>query len=130
MLLENLLKDFEIMEEVFNLGYEYPRIQLHSNKDNLLLLAEVPGISERELKISVSEDVVTISVQKEKAKHEDKSLKILRSEIRNDNFSRKIELPFEVEEDKIKAHLKNGLLSIILPIKEQDKPKIIKIEGE
>ena len=55
MLLVNLLRDFEMLGEAFERGHEYPRIQLYSNKDELRLLAEIPGVLEKDLDVSVSE---------------------------------------------------------------------------
>ena len=56
--------------------------------------------------------------------------RVLRSEIWVGDFTRKIELPCEVESEKIKATLKNGILSLLMPIKEKEKQRSIKIKGE
>ncbi len=142
MLLVNLLKDFEMLGEALNRGYEYPRIQLHSDQDNLQLLAEVPGLSEKDIEVSVSEDVVTIKGNKQKSKEpfatpqtngeqmEKIKFRVLGSEIWSGDFARRIELPCEVDNKDIKATLKSGLLSLLMPIKEKDKEKIINVEGE
>ena len=141
MLLVNLLKDVEVLEEVWNRGYEYPQIQLHSNKDTLQLLAEVPSLAEKDIEVSVNEDVVTIKGNKQKPKENSASetngeqmketnFQVLRSEIWHGNFTRRIELPCEVDNKNIKATLKNGILSLLMPIKEKEKQQTIKIEKE
>ena len=130
MLLTNLINDFNFVEEVFGYGNEYPAIQLHSSEENLLLAAEMPGISAEELELSVTEDVVTISAQKKELESEEKNLKLLRSELRRGKLVRKVELPFEVDVENVKASLTDGLLSVVMPIKESNKPKKINVKGE
>ena len=130
MLLANFLNNFEMMGGVFEPMDQFPAIQLHSNENSLLLLAELPGISEKDLEVSISDDVVTISGKKEKFSLEGENQREIRSERWSGNFLRKIELPFEVEGKQIKANLKDGVLSISMPIKEKDKPKKITIQGE
>ena len=130
MLLANLLNDFGMIGEMLKQSYEYPRVQLYSNKENLLLLFEVPGFSEGELDVSLTDDVVTISGKKEKFDPESKDLRVLRSEIPSGDFTRRVELPFEVRGGEVKATLKDGILSLTMPIKEKDKPKTIQIQGE
>ena len=130
MLLAKFLNDFGMMGEIFERTEPFPAIQLHSNENSLLLLAELPGVSEKDLEVSISDDVVTISGKKEKFSLEGKNQRDIRSERWSGNFLRKVELPFEVEGKKIKANLKDGVLSVSMPIKEKDKPKKITIHGE
>ena len=130
MLLAKFLNDFGMMGEVFERTEPLPAIQLHSNENSLLLLAELPGVSEKDLEVSISDDVVTISGKKEKFSLEGENQREIRSERWSGNFLRKVELPFEVEGKKIKANLKDGVLSVSMPIKEKDKPKKITIHGE
>ena len=128
MLLTNLLKNLELVGDMFDGSHEYPAIQLYSNKDNLLLAAETPGFNEKDLDISIAEDVINISGKRGKSEQEE-GLKMIRSERWNGNFSRRIELPVEVESNRAKAVLKDGLLEITLPIKEKVKPRKIAVQG-
>jgi len=89
-------------------------IQLAESGESFELRAEVPGFSEKELEISVEPRRVTISGKRETSKEEKKG-KSLYSETGCDQILRVVDLPVEVEADKVTATLKNGLLELTMP---------------
>ena len=89
-------------------------VQLAESDESLEVQAEVPGFSEKELEISVEPRRVTISGKREISKEERKG-KTLYSEIGRDQILRVVDLPVEVERDKVTATLKSGLLTLTLP---------------
>jgi HSP20 family protein len=76
--------------------------------------AEVPGFTEKDIEVAVEAGRVTITGQRESSKEEKKG-KTVCSESRSDQVLRIVNLPAEVEADKVTATLKNGVLELTLP---------------
>ena len=89
-------------------------IQLAESGDSFDVKAEVPGFDEKDLEINVEPRRVTISGKRETSKEEKKS-KSVYSETGCDQVLRVVDLPAEVETDKVTATLKNGVLALTMP---------------
>jgi HSP20 family protein len=89
-------------------------IQLAESGESLEVQAEVPGFNEKDLEISVEPRRVTISGKREASKEEKKS-KTVYSEACCDQILRVVDLPVEIETDKVTATLKNGILELRMP---------------
>jgi HSP20 family protein len=100
--------------ESFDLGEWAPRLDLSESKDALILKVEVPAIDPKEIQVSIMEGVLTVKGEK-KAEKEDKDEKYYRVERTYGSFSRSVRLPAPVDEDKVSATFKNGLLTVTLP---------------
>ncbi len=106
-----------------------PALDVTETKDNLVVKAELPGIDPKDVEISLSGNVLTIKGEKKQEKEEkDENYHLV--ERRYGSFMRSIRLPVEVQEDKIEASYKNGILKVILPKSEKAKKKEIKIKVE
>jgi HSP20 family protein len=112
----------------------YPRIDISEVNDKYILDATVPGLTREDIKIEISEKegkkFLTLRADKEEKKEEKKDSEIIRKEIHRSSFCRNFELPEAIEEDKIVASVKNGILTIDLPKKNNVKslPKSRAIE--
>jgi HSP20 family protein len=91
-----------------------PRIDMSETDKELLLKVELPGMSEKDVDISINRDVLTISGEKKQEKEQTEK-GWYRMERQYGSFSRSIPLPYEVESEKVEALYKNGVLSIKLP---------------
>jgi HSP20 family protein len=100
-------------------------IQVNESGDALEIKAEVPGFSEKELSINVEPSRVVITGKRETKKEETKG-KTVYSETCADEIMRVIELPAEVETEKVAATLKHGVLELSLP--KALKTKSIRVE--
>jgi len=89
--------------------------ELTESDESFEIKAEVPGFSEKELEISVQPRRVVITGKHESTEKEQKKGKTIRSEFYSDQALRIIDLPVEVETDKVTATLKNGVLVLALP---------------
>jgi HSP20 family molecular chaperone IbpA len=89
-------------------------IQLAESGDSFDVKAEVPGFDEKDLEINVEPRRVTISGKRETSKEEKKG-KSVYSESGCDQVLRVVDLPAEVETDKVTATLKNGVLALTMP---------------
>jgi HSP20 family protein len=106
-----------------------PALDVTETKDNLIVKAELPGIDPKDVEISLSGNVLTIKGEKKQEKEEkDENYHLV--ERRYGSFVRSIRLPVEVQEDKIEASYKNGVLKVVLPKSEKAKRKEIKIKVE
>jgi HSP20 family protein len=108
-----------------------PAIDVVENKDNFEVVCDLPGVRRDELDISVTQDVLTIKGEKkDKATEEGKEKKTFKKEIWEGNFQRTLSLPTTVDTSKVEAELKNGVLTISLPKKEEEKPKQISVKSK
>lgn len=105
----------------------YPLFDLAEYENESVLLAELPGIQKEDIKISIDNGYLSISGER-KAYDMPEQSNWVRNEIPTGKFNRTIELPHEVDSNKISAELKNGILRITLPKAETIKPREIRIK--
>jgi HSP20 family protein len=106
----------------------YPAVNIWSNENGLFVSAEMPGVSVKDLDISVNGDTLTISGERG-VDEIPEGTHFHRQERKFGEFSRTIQLPFAVDADKVEASFKEGVLSITLPKVEAEKPKQISIKS-
>ena len=104
-------------------------VDLCENKDELILQAVIGGVEISELDISITNDMITVRGER-KRESKDKIEKVYYNECFWGPFSRSLILPQEINADKAKATIKNGLLTIDLPKLMKTKRKTLKIEEE
>lgn len=104
-----------------------PAIDIEENNGNLMVRAEIPGMTKEDIKVSVQEDLLTISGER-KQENETKDKTYHRIERCYGKFRRMIRLPAQVDADKVKASYKDGVLKVTLPKPESLKPKHIDVE--
>jgi HSP20 family protein len=100
-----------------------PAANIIDNEKDFNIELAVPGMSKDDFKINIEKDALVISVDRIDAE-EKEAKNFTRREFRYDGFSRSFSLPEIVNQDKIEADYKNGVLSIMLP-----KSKEAKIKG-
>ncbi len=108
-------------------GFWTPILDIEESNGNIVVKAEIPGMEKDEIKVSVRNNMLSISGER-KQKIETKDKTFHRIERSYGKFSRTITLPSEVDADKIKAAYKDGVLNITLPKPESMKPKQIEVE--
>lgn len=91
-----------------------PKVDISENDKEINISAELPGMDEKDIDISLQDDVLSIKGEKKEEK-EDKGKDYYRMERVYGSFIRTIPLPAEVETDKIAARFRKGVLSITLP---------------
>ena len=91
-----------------------PSLDLSERDGNLIVEAELPGIEKSDVRISYSEQMVTIQAES-RQKKEEKREGFYRSERKSGSFYRAIPLPVPVEFEKAHATFKNGVLTLTLP---------------
>lgn len=104
-----------------------PVLDMHETKDDLILSFELPGVSEKDVSLSITGDLLTL-----------KGERAFNRDVTDDGyqhveraygkFERTVQLPMPVQADKVKATYRDGVLEVRLPKTEEVKPREIKIE--
>ena len=103
-----------------------PAMDLVENEDSFLLRADLPGLSEDDIKIEVEDNVLTLSGER-KSEHETKQEGYHRVERAFGAFSRALTLPKGVDPESVTAHFDRGVLEVRIPKPEEQKPRRISI---
>lgn len=107
----------------------YPPVNLRSDEDNIYAEATLPGIDPAELELTVEQNVLTISGNRQVSEEPSDKIVWHRRERGLGKFHRTIELPVDVKADEVRAEYVNGILSITLPKAEAAKPTRVAIEA-
>ena len=106
---------------------QFPALDVSETEDAVQVKAEVPGMSAEDIDISVTGDTLTLRGEK-KEETEEKGKTAHRIERRCGSFERTVQLPCATDVAKAKASYRDGLLTIDLPKREEEKQKVRKIE--
>lgn len=107
--------------------YLSPAVDIYESEDGLTVVADIPGVSAEDLSIRVENGVLNLQAKGSQATNGQEASYLWR-EYRLTNFWRQFQLPDEVDQEKIKAELKNGVLTLFLPKAESVKPKLIDVK--
>jgi len=105
----------------------FPAVDIEERSNTCVVHAEIPGMHKDEIKVEYRDGYLTIRGEK-KFEHEDKRKDFHRIERSYGSFQRTFEIPGEVDSEAIKAEYKNGVLEISLPLLENVKRKIKRID--
>lgn len=108
-------------------SYAAPVVDVYEEKDDLVLKAELPGMTKDDIEVNVTDHHLTLKGEKKK-KEEIKEDDYYRCERSYGSFSRTLELPADIQTDKAKASFKDGVLEIRVPKTEEAKKKQIKVK--
>ena len=103
-----------------------PNVDILEADNELVLKAELPGLSPEAVELHLEKNVLTIKGER-RFESEDNKDSYHRIERAYGSFSRSFSLPTTIDETKIQADFKDGLLTVTLPKQEQVKPRQIKI---
>ncbi|MGI6217193.1 MAG: Hsp20/alpha crystallin family protein [Coriobacteriales bacterium] len=117
------------MEKAFSYGrsavssYLGFKTDVKDNGDGYVLEAELPGFDKEDIKVEVEDDILTISAErKSDSEEKDDEGSYVRRERSRGSYSRSFDIS-NVNQDEIKVKYENGILTIDLPKKDEDKPK-------
>lgn len=104
-------------------GVSKPAVNIKEGKDSFKIEVAAPGLSKKDFKIDIDNDLLTISSEKKEENQEKDGEKYMRREFSYCSFRRSFSLPETVDSDKIKASHKDGVLEITIPKREEAKVK-------
>jgi HSP20 family protein len=105
-----------------------PAVDIFETENEIVVQAELPGVDRKDISLHLENNVLTLKGERRFEK-ETKEENYHRIERAYGGFSRTFSIPATVDEEKIRADYRDGILKIALPKKEQVKPKQIRIEG-
>ena len=108
----------------------FPRLNVWANDEKAVVQAECPGVDPAALKLTVSGDVLTLEGERANGSPADDKAEAHRQERGTGAFARSVRLPFEIEEGKVGATHRNGVVTITLPRREATKPRAIAVTAE
>jgi len=105
-------------------GSTLPAVNIRETEDSYEVEMAAPGMNKEDFKIELDNNLLTISSEKTEEHEDNGKEKYSRKEFSYQSFQRSFNLPKEVvDEEKIEAHYKNGVLHLTIPKKEQAKQK-------
>jgi HSP20 family protein len=104
-----------------------PNIDLYDRQNEIVLKAELPGVSREDIDITIIKDAIILKGQLMRDEDVKDEQYYVRERVFG-SFSRTLALPTEVESEKTSASFKNGVLEIVMPKKEEAKIKEIKVD--
>ena len=125
--------DFGLSFPTFGTACATPSVDVKQTKDSYVLDMDLPGKTEKDVDLTLKDDVLTISSHEEETKEEqsDKAEKEngewLIRERRSYSFTRRFTLPQDVNVDGVNASFKNGVLTVVMPRKPAAEAKKIAI---
>lgn len=123
-LFDDFWRDFDGSFGSFGLSSSFPRIEMSENDKEFRIEAELPGMDEDDVEVLLHDGVLSIRGEK-KSEREDKSRRM--SERFYGRFERQIPLPVDVEEDRVNASFKKGVLHITLPKSAESVDRVKRI---
>ncbi len=106
-----------------------PTVDVVENEGGFIVKAEIPGIDEKDLQVTLENNILTIAGEKKEERNEkDRDSRWVVSERKFGSFRRSISLPEGIRSDKIKAAFRNGVLRVEIPREESAKPRKITID--
>jgi HSP20 family protein len=126
-LFEDFFNDFPFSSSVFeNRENWMPSVDILEKDGNLILRAELPGMSEKQIELKLEGNTLTLKGERKMEKEDDKT-NYHRVESFYGSFTRSFRLPDTVDADKISADYKNGVLTVTIPQRPEVRPREIPV---
>lgn len=103
----------------------YPKVDVIDNTENIIIEAEIPGLSRNDVSVDLEKNILTISGAKRDKRHED--ARYIKRELKRSSFKRSFILNEALETKKIDAEFTDGLLTITIGKKQPEKKRKVKI---
>lgn len=128
--MNRLFEDFFVPSDGGSSGLSFvPSIDLSETKEQVKIKADLPGMSEKDIEVTLENNVLIIKGKRESEK-ETKEESYYSKERVCGTFLRQITLPKKINPDSIKAKFKNGVLDITMDKAQEERSKMIEIVAE
>jgi len=125
-LFEEFFEDIPFMSNMETGKQWNPAVDILEKDGNLILRAELPGMTEKQIELMIEGDTLTLKGER-KTDSEEKKESYHRVERYHGSFTRSFRLPQTVDTNRISADYKNGILTVTLPQKPEVKPREIPV---
>lgn len=120
-------RDLAVWQDLMNRGTWTPSVDIYEVDGALVLKADLPEMRREDIDVTVENNTLTIRGER-KHDHEIKQENFHRVERAYGTFVRQFSLPPTVDSAKIAAEYKDGVLSVKLPVRDEAKPRTVKVE--
>lgn len=103
-----------------------PNADIYETPNELRVVLEMPGIEKNNVEINLEDDVLHVEGRLDLSKYS--GLQPLYTEYNVGHYARSFQLSSKIDQSKIAAEMKNGVLSLTLPKMEQAKPRTIQVK--
>lgn len=104
-----------------------PPVDIFENASGITLRADMPGVSRERLEVHIDNDTLSIEGRAETPMPE--GMEALHADVRSTRYQRSFTLSSELEGDKVEASLKDGVLTLRIPRREEHKPRRIEVRA-
>ncbi len=104
-----------------------PPLEVKETDDRYIVRMDIPGVNKKDIKIEVTDNTLIVSGERKEEK-EEKEASYYRREIAYGSFYRAIQLPSDIDPEKINAKYENGVLVIEIPKSEKARKREIKVQ--
>ena len=104
-----------------------PPVDISESEEEFLIKAELPEVKKNDVKVTLANGILTLQGER-KEQHREDGHRIHRSERSYGRFVRSFSLPNVIDETKVRAEYKDGVLSLRLPKAKHAKPKAIEVK--
>ena len=122
----SMLTDVDLRRGLYEMA---PKVDIYEEGKELVLKADIPGMKKEDIKVELSENMLTISGERTKTEKVEKG-DYCRIERSFGAFNRRFELPVDLDTEKITAHYENGVLELRIPMLKEAEKKHVKISIE
>lgn len=123
--IHRVVNDFLGSEPQWEGGYWQPAVDMVETDDAFIVAAELPGMQKEAIKINIHENKLNLSGERKPFRQEKNTF---HSEFWHGPFSRTVQIPDEINQEKVVAKYENGILLVTLPRQKKTKTKEVKIE--
>jgi HSP20 family protein len=113
-LFDNFSRGFDMEPFMGRFGTFSPSVDVKESDKEIKVSAELPGMEDKDIDVSLTKDSLTIKGEKKEEK-EDKGKDFYRMERSYGSFTRTVPLPSEIDTEKVKAEFRKGVLTVTLP---------------
>jgi HSP20 family protein len=106
-----------------------PKVDIFSKDDGIAIIADMPGVAENDMEITLEKDILTINGYVSNSLLAPEGYELVHGEYGVGDFQRSFTIPDEIDRDNIEAGLKNGVLKIYLPKAPEAKARKITIQA-
>ncbi|MCL5112731.1 MAG: Hsp20/alpha crystallin family protein [Candidatus Marsarchaeota archaeon] len=121
------MRPFRYMDQFFNEGFDVPKVDLIEEKDSYKVVAELPGVDKKDIKLNVTNDALTIEAGSS-AENEKREKNYYFKERSSYGFRRTIQMPEEIKANTSKAKFNNGVLEVTVQKAKQSEGTEVKVE--
>ena len=108
-------------------GAWQPPVDIYEDENSVIIKAELPDVDQKDIEVKIEDNTLVLRGER-KQDHTIKKENYHRIERYYGSFQRSFALPLTIDREKVKASCEKGILTIVLPKKEETKPKQISVE--